>query len=65
GLALFGAFGSALSGALQNPADREAAVITFIATASGMSIGGIGAAFWGLVAGGFVMALHRWGKKKA
>jgi len=64
GLALFGAFGSALSGALQNPADREAAVITFIATASGMSIGGIGAAFWGLVAGGFVMALHRWGKKK-
>lgn len=65
GLALFGAFGSALSGALQNPTDREAAVITFIATASGMSIGGIGAAFWGLVAGGFVMALHRWGKKKA
>jgi benzoate membrane transport protein len=50
---------------LQNPTDREAAVITFIATASGMSIGGIGAAFWGLVAGGFVMALHRWGKKKA
>ena len=59
GLALFGAFGSALSGALQSPTDREAAVITFIATASGMSIGGIGSAFWGLVAGGFVMALHR------
>lgn len=65
GLALFGAFGSALSGALQNPTDREAAVITFIATASGMSIGGIGSAFWGLVAGGFVMALGRWGRKAA
>lgn len=63
GLALFGAFGAALSGALQNAADREAAVITFVATASGMSIGGIGSAFWGLVAGGFVMALHRWRKK--
>lgn len=59
GLALLGAFGSALSGALQNPSDREAAVITFVATASGMSIGGIGSAFWGLVAGGLVMALHR------
>jgi benzoate membrane transport protein len=62
GLALFGAFGAALSGALQNAADREAAVITFVATASGMSIGGIGSAFWGLVAGGFVMTLHRWRK---
>ncbi|HEX9447345.1 MAG TPA: benzoate/H(+) symporter BenE family transporter [Dongiaceae bacterium] len=63
GLALFGAFGSSLSGALQNPTDREAAVITFVATASGMSIGGIGSAFWGLMAGGFMMALHRWRKK--
>jgi benzoate membrane transport protein len=63
GLALFGAFGASLSGALQNAADREAAVITFVATASGMSIGGIGSAFWGLVAGGFVMTLHRWRKK--
>jgi benzoate membrane transport protein len=63
GLALFGAFGASLSGALQNATDREAAVITFVATASGMSIGGIGSAFWGLIAGGFVMALHRWRKK--
>jgi benzoate membrane transport protein len=63
GLALFGAFGASLSGALASTTDREAAVITFIATASGMSIGGIGSAFWGLVAGGFVMALHRWRKK--
>jgi benzoate membrane transport protein len=62
GLALLGSFGWAMSGALQNPADREAAVITFVATASGMSIGGIGSAFWGLVAGGLVMALHRWRK---
>ena len=32
-------------------ARREAAVITFVVTASGLSLFGIGAAFWGLVAG--------------
>jgi len=60
GLALFGAFGGSLSAALAAPADREAAVVTFLVTASGLSFFGIGAAFWGLVAGGLMLALTRW-----
>jgi benzoate membrane transport protein len=60
GLALLGAFGGALMGAVAVPRDREAAVITFVVTASGLTFLGISGAFWGLVAGGAVMALSRW-----
>lgn len=60
GLALLGAFGASLMAALSAPRDREAAVVTFLVTASGLSVGGIGGAFWGLLAGGAVMALERW-----
>ncbi len=60
GLALLGAFGSALLAAMHAPADREAAVITFLVTASGLSFFGISGAFWGLVAGGAMLALTRW-----
>ncbi|HEX3501636.1 MAG TPA: benzoate/H(+) symporter BenE family transporter [Stellaceae bacterium] len=59
GLALLGAFGSALLAAMHAPADREAAVITFLVTASGLSFFGISGAFWGLVAGGAVLAVTR------
>lgn len=52
GLALIGAFGNALNAALARPEEREAALVTFLVTASGLSFGGIGAAFWGLLAGG-------------
>ncbi|HHX6852795.1 TPA: benzoate/H(+) symporter BenE family transporter [Pseudomonas aeruginosa] len=51
GLALLAAIGAALSGAMAVPADREAALITFLVTASGMSFLGLSAAFWGLVFG--------------
>ena len=60
GLALLGAFGSAMMAAIQQPSDREAAVITFLVTASGLTLFGIGGAFWGLVAGGIVYGLGRW-----
>jgi benzoate membrane transport protein len=60
GLALLGAFASSLANALAEPADREAAVVTFVTAASGISFLGIGGAFWGLLAGGAVMALTRW-----
>ncbi|EIK51383.1 benzoate transport protein [Stutzerimonas stutzeri TS44] len=53
GLALLAAIGGALSGAMAVPADREAALITFLVTASGMSFLGLSAAFWGLVFGLF------------
>jgi benzoate membrane transport protein len=59
GLALLGAFGSALGNALVQPSERDAALVTLIATASGMSFAGIGSAFWGLLAGGIMLALRR------
>jgi benzoate membrane transport protein len=63
GLALLGAFGSASLGFLNAAKERDAALVTFVATASGLSFFGIGAAFWGLVAGGAMLALGRIGKQ--
>lgn len=60
GLALLGAFASSLLGAVSDTRDREAAVITFLVTASGLTFFGISGAFWGLIAGGAVLALTRW-----
>ena len=55
GLALLGALIGAIVSALESPAHRLAAVATLLATASGISVGGIGSAFWGLIVGGVVM----------
>ena len=60
GLALLGAFGGSILAAVSEPRDREAAVITFLVTASGVTFAGISGAFWGLLAGGAVMGLARW-----
>ena len=62
GLALLGAFGAALMGAVADPARREAAVVTFLVSASGLTIWGIGGAFWGLLAGGAILLLGRAGR---
>jgi benzoate membrane transport protein len=62
GLALLGAFGSSSLAFLSAAKERDAALVTFVTTASGFSVFGIGAAFWGLVAGGAVLALHRLGR---
>ncbi|MGZ0782615.1 benzoate/H(+) symporter BenE family transporter [Pseudomonas saponiphila] len=51
GLALFGAISAGLSGAMADEKQREAALITFLVTASGMSYLGLAAAFWGLIFG--------------
>ncbi|WP_425316238.1 benzoate/H(+) symporter BenE family transporter [Stutzerimonas chloritidismutans] len=51
GLALLAAIGGALSAAMAMPADREAALITFLVSASGMSFLDLSAAFWGLIFG--------------
>jgi benzoate membrane transport protein len=61
GLALIGAFGAALMAAVQDASEREAAVVTFLVAASGLTLFGIGGAFWGLVAGGFLRLLRRFG----
>ncbi len=57
GLALLGTLSASLAGALSAPKGREAAAITFVVAASGLSFGGIGAAFWALVAGLAVRAV--------
>jgi benzoate membrane transport protein len=59
GLALLGSLGSALSAALAREDERLPAVLTFATTASGVAFLGIGSAFWGLVAGGALLALDR------
>lgn len=51
GLALLSTIGKSLVTALENDCDRDPALITFLMTASGLSLFGIGAAFWGLSAG--------------
>lgn len=59
GLGLLGALTGALGAALTDDRHRFAAVVTFAVTASGIAIGGIGSAFWGLVAGLMVLAFDR------
>jgi benzoate membrane transport protein len=59
GLGLIGAFSNAAFAAYRDPQTREAAAITFLVTASGATFAGISGAFWGLVAGGAMMALQR------
>ena len=51
GVALLGSFQGSLAGAVADEEGRDAAVVTFLATASGMTLFGIGAAFWGLLLG--------------
>jgi benzoate membrane transport protein len=61
GLALLGALGGSLAAALAEPQEREAAVVTFVVAASGTSFYGVGGAFWGLLAGGLMLAINRAG----
>lgn len=55
GLALIGTITNSLHTAVAEIANREAAIITFLVTASGLTLFGIGAAFWGLVSGVIAM----------
>ncbi|MNV34149.1 Inner membrane protein YdcO [compost metagenome] len=60
GLALVGAITTGLVGAVVDEKHRDASVLTFLVTASGMSFMGLGAAFWGLVIGGLAyLILHK------
>ncbi|MDR5858388.1 benzoate/H(+) symporter BenE family transporter [Halomonas eurihalina] len=60
GLALLPTLGGGLANALANAEHRDAALVTFLITASGISLAGIGAAFWGLVGGLVTLwVLHR------
>jgi benzoate membrane transport protein len=63
GLALLGTIGNGLAAALKEESTREAAVITFVATASGVTLFSIGSAFWGLVAGLLALAVRGWRRR--
>ncbi|PVZ16324.1 MULTISPECIES: benzoate/H(+) symporter BenE family transporter [unclassified Pseudomonas] len=58
-LALFGSIINGLTQAMAVPAEREAALVTFMVTASGMTLFGVGSAFWGIVAGVVTLLLAR------
>lgn len=59
GLALLGTISGSLYQALSHENERDAAVMTFLVTASGLTLYGIGSAFWGLIAGGICYTVLR------
>ncbi len=61
-LALFGSIINGLTNAMSEAKEREAALITFMVTASGFSLFSIGSAFWGIVAGVLTLLMLNWGK---
>jgi benzoate membrane transport protein len=58
GLALLGTVAAGLHAALKDEGRRDAAVLTFVVTLSGVSLLGIGSAFWGVVAGASALLLR-------
>jgi len=60
GLALLGTIASALATALKTEAHRDAAALTFLVTLSGISLAGIGSAFWGVVAGALALLVQHY-----
>jgi benzoate membrane transport protein len=60
GFALLGTIGGGLATAMKDESSREAALITYLVTASGLTLGGVGAAFWGVVAGAVALGVQRW-----
>lgn len=64
GLALLGTIGNGLAAALRDEPHREAALITFLVTLSGVTLAGIGSAFWGVVAGSVALAVQQYGRAR-
>jgi benzoate membrane transport protein len=62
GLALFPTIAGSLAGAMGEEPTREAALVTFLVTASGVAFVGVGSAFWGVVAGGVVLGVSGVGR---
>lgn len=63
GLALLGTIGGGLAAAVRDESHREAALITFLVTLSGITLAGIGSAFWGVVAGALALAVQQIGRR--
>lgn len=60
GLALLGTIANGLAQALHEEKYRDAAIITFLVTLSGVSLAGIGSAFWGMVAGSLALFVQHY-----
>ncbi|UXY15624.1 benzoate/H(+) symporter BenE family transporter [Chitiniphilus purpureus] len=60
GLALINTIGNGLAGAVRDEAQREPALVTFLVTASGVTLFGIGSAFWGLIGGALAYLALTW-----
>ena len=65
GIALFATIGHNVSLAFQKIEEREAALMTFLFSASGVQFFGIGSAFWGLLFGWIVYGLMKFDWKKS
>ena len=65
GLALLGTIGNALATAVKDESHREASLITFLVTLSGLQIAGVGSAFWGVVAGAIALFVQNMAKKSS
>ncbi|MCW8197286.1 benzoate transporter BenE [Verminephrobacter aporrectodeae subsp. tuberculatae] len=65
GLALLGSIGNGLASALRDEPYREAALITFLVTLSGVVIAGVGAAFWGVVCGSIALFVQQYRRSRA
>ena len=63
GLALLGTIGNALAMAVKDESHREASLITFLVTLSGLQIAGVGSAFWGVVTGALALFVQNWAKR--
>jgi benzoate membrane transport protein len=61
-LALFGSIINGLTQAMSEPKEREAALVTFMVTASGLTLFSVGSAFWGIVAGVLTLLILNWRK---
>lgn len=64
GFGLLGTIGNGLTVALKEEGYKEASIVTFFVTLSGVSFGGIGSAFWGMIAGALVLGVQRLAVKK-
>ena len=60
GVALIPALLGAMESMMAAKSDRDPAILTFLATGSGLTLFGLGSAFWGLVVGFLALAAGRW-----
>ena len=64
GLALLGTITGGLAAALRDEHHRDAAILTFVVTLSGVALLGIGSAFWGVVAGAVALVVQQFGRTR-